>query len=37
MVKLNKNSGLQDQFISVYGGIIEMIIAKNGEVKVKKA
>ena len=36
MVKLNKNSGLQDQFISVYGGIIEMIIAKNGEVKVKK-
>ena len=36
MIKLKKNSGLQDQFISVFGGIIEMFIQKNGEVNVKK-
>ena len=36
MTKLKKNSGLQDQFISVYGGIIEMFINTKGEVKVKK-
>lgn len=36
MIKLKKNSGLQDQFISVFGGIIEMFIQRNGEVKVKK-
>ena len=36
MEKLKKNSGLQDQFISVYGGLIEMFVNKNGSVKIKK-
>ena len=34
MKGLKKNSGLQDQFISVFGGFIEMKINKKGKVKI---
>lgn len=34
MKDLKKNSGLQDQFISVFGGFIEMKINKKGVVKI---
>ena len=34
MKSLKKNSGLQDQFISVFGGFIEMKINKKGIVKI---
>lgn len=35
MINLSKNCGKQDQFISTFGGIKELVISKSGKVKVK--